>query len=183
MELSNTSYTVLGMLRMGLRTGYEIKRFVDKTTRFFWAASYGQIYPELKRLEEAGLVRGQADPGSGRGRTTYELTDAGQAALHDWLATRADPVYEVRDENLLKFFFADALEPEGVRELLRAKREYHESIVEHLRSMEPHAAAGKRGRFPYLTLQFGLGFHGWIVDWCREMEDELAGAPAAPARS
>ena len=40
------------------RSGYEIKAAVDDTTRFFWAASYGQIYPELKRLSEAGLVEG-----------------------------------------------------------------------------------------------------------------------------
>ena len=27
----------------------EIKQLVDKATRFFWAASYGQIYPLLKQ--------------------------------------------------------------------------------------------------------------------------------------
>ena len=49
------------MLRLGRRTGYEIKSLVDVSTRFFWAASYGQIYPELARLEELGLVKGEAD--------------------------------------------------------------------------------------------------------------------------
>jgi DNA-binding PadR family transcriptional regulator len=50
MELTHTAYVVLGMLRHEPRSGYEIKTVVDKSTRFFWAASYGQIYPELKRL-------------------------------------------------------------------------------------------------------------------------------------
>ena len=58
MELSKTAYVILGMLRLGKRTGYEIKSRVDVSTRFFWAASYGQIYPELKRLEDAGPDRG-----------------------------------------------------------------------------------------------------------------------------
>jgi DNA-binding PadR family transcriptional regulator len=44
---------VLGLDRAGPRSGYDIKRVVDKSIRF-WAASYGQIYPELKWLEEAG---------------------------------------------------------------------------------------------------------------------------------
>ena len=57
-ELTPTGKVILGMLAFGKNTGYEIKQFVDKTTRFFWAASYGQIYPELKRLEDQGLVRG-----------------------------------------------------------------------------------------------------------------------------
>ena len=68
MELSKTSYVILGMLRLGKRTGYDIKALVDVSTRFFWAASYGQIYPELKRLEEAGLVRGEREAGDARRR-------------------------------------------------------------------------------------------------------------------
>ncbi len=49
MELSKTSYVILGMLRKGPKSGYEIKAKADISTRFFWAISYGQIYPELKR--------------------------------------------------------------------------------------------------------------------------------------
>ena len=43
MDIGATGYVVLGMLRLGKRPGYEIKQLVDKSTRFFWAASYGQI--------------------------------------------------------------------------------------------------------------------------------------------
>ncbi len=58
MELSPTAYVILGMVSREPRSGYEIKAVVDNTTRFFWAASYGQIYPELKRLSAAGLIEG-----------------------------------------------------------------------------------------------------------------------------
>src|SRR5262245_15633816 len=55
-EQTPTAYVILGMLKIGRRTGYDIKQMVDFSTRFFWATSYGQIYPELKTLEENGLI-------------------------------------------------------------------------------------------------------------------------------
>ena len=124
MELSATAYVVLGMLRHEPRSGYEIKAAVDKTTRFFWAASYGQIYPELRRLEEAGLIEGHAEPRGGRQRKVYELTGAGHAELRDWLARGAE-VLEMRDEGLLKLFFASA-GPEAAIEIVNAKQRLHE---------------------------------------------------------
>src|SRR3954452_17926087 len=103
-EPSPTAYVVLGMLRLGKRTGYDIKKLVDKSTRFFWAASYGQIYPELKRLEEAGLIRGEADPRDGRQRRAYELTKEGDEALDEWLRDPDDITIDTRDSALLKLF-------------------------------------------------------------------------------
>src|SRR5436190_16003641 len=100
--LTPTGRVILGMIAFGRRTGYDIKQLVDKSTRHFWAASYGQIYPELKRLEERGLIRGRSEPSGGRARTVYELTDAGRTALLAWLASDAEPLYELRDEGMLK---------------------------------------------------------------------------------
>src|SRR2546425_9449838 len=111
MELAPTGRVVLGMLSLGKRTGYEIKQLVDVSTRLFWAASYGQIYPELKRLEDAGLIEGEDAPAGGRQRRSYRLTPEGEAALHDWLVSDGAPVREVRDEALLRLFFADLLSP------------------------------------------------------------------------
>src|SRR2546425_7117117 len=108
MELSKTSYVILGMLKLGRRTGYEIKSLVDVSTRFFWVASYGQIYPELARLGELGLVLGEEDRSNGRRRKAYELTAAGERALREWL-TSDEPLHiELRHEGALKFFFSDA---------------------------------------------------------------------------
>jgi len=88
-------------------SGYEIKSIVDKSTRLFWAASYGQIYPELRRLTQARLIEGEARPQRDRKRNVHRLTPAGRNQLRTWL--KADPeVFEVRDEGLLKLFFARA---------------------------------------------------------------------------
>src|SRR3954454_592667 len=102
MEHSSTAYVILGMLGWRPMSGYEIKSLVDKSVRLFWAASYGQIYPELRRLSSAGLIEGKASPQGGRRRNVYRLTAAGRKELRAWLG--ADPeVFEVRDEGLLKF--------------------------------------------------------------------------------
>src|SRR5438270_11834984 len=101
-ELTPTGRVILGMLMLGKRTGYEIKQLVDKSTRHFWAASYGQIYPELRRLEEQGLITSHPEPSGGRARTVLDLTDAGRGALDDWLYSDTDVLYELRDEGMLK---------------------------------------------------------------------------------
>jgi DNA-binding PadR family transcriptional regulator len=171
MDLSPTARVLLAMIRKGRRTGYEIKQLVDVSTRFFWAASYGQIYPELKRLEAAGLIEGEDDPTGGRHRRAYSLTPAGDAALDAWLRSDEEPTYELRDEALLKLFFSDELPNAERLRIIRQMRARHQAVVDGLRSIEDFAAAD--GGPPYTTLKFGLGLHGWVVDWCRKQEEEL----------
>src|SRR5262245_32091638 len=108
LDLSPTAHVILGMVSREARSGYEIKALVDQTTRFFWAASYGQTYPERKRLAEAGLIEGVDAPRGERKRTVYAITAAGEAALKRWLR-QAPATYELREEGLLKLFFAGVL--------------------------------------------------------------------------
>ena len=173
-DLSPTGRVICGMIALGRRTGYDIKALVDKSTRLFWVASYGQIYPELKRLEGAGLIRASA-PEGGRRRTEYELTDDGRAALHEWLTSKDELTYEVRDEGLLKFFFGAAMEPGEVIEQLEAMAQKHEGIVAHLRTIEPVAAPaeGEPPGFTYLTALGGIEFHEFLAGWCRRMQDVI----------
>ena len=170
-ELSPTGRVILGMIALGKRTGYDIKAFVDKTARYFWAVSYGQIYPELKRLEDQGLVRGRPEPSGGRARTVYELTEAGTAALQRWLEPDGEPLYELRDEGMLKLFFSDSL-PERRIDIVRAMRTREERALAHLRSLEPHASKGPTGS--YLTLQMGIELTEATIKWCEATERQLA---------
>jgi DNA-binding PadR family transcriptional regulator len=183
MGLSSTAYVILGMVSREPRSGYEIKALVDDTTRFFWAASYGQIYPELKRLSEAGLVEGSDVPRGERKRTVYAITGDGRRALEDWLRQPPQTV-EMREEGLLKLFFAGVLPPEQAAETLRSMREYRLGIAARLRAMEP-AAEEKLEQdepFPLMVLQGGIEFNEWFADWCERMEARLLD-PAPPERS
>jgi PadR family transcriptional regulator AphA len=178
---SKTAYVILGMLSLGKRTGYEIKSLVDVSTRFFWAASYGQIYPELKRLEEGGLIRGEEDASDGRRRRTYELTAAGRKALHEWLISDQPLVRELRHEGVLKLFFSDVLEPEEQLEQIRRIRAEHEAVRDRLREIEPgarEADEAKGLRFTLLTLDWGIAYQDAMIDWCKRAERELTAVEA-----
>jgi len=138
------------MIAIGKQTGYDIKQLVDKSTRHFWGASYGQIYPELRKLEQQGLVRGTPEPAGGRARTVYALTSEGQAALERWLSSAEEPLFELRDEGLLRLFFSD-LAPGRQLQLVAAIRGRQERKLEQLRTIGAGMDAGHCG--PRLTLE------------------------------
>jgi DNA-binding PadR family transcriptional regulator len=170
-QLSPTAYVILGMVLKEARSGYEIKGLVDGSTRFFWAASYGQIYPELKRLSEAGLVQGIDSPTGGRKRTVYEITADGEEELRAWLRQPPE-TFEMREEGLLKLFFADVLPREEAAEILRAMRAHRLAVRDQLRAMEPMAEE-KGDPFPLMVLRGGVEFTEWFADWCERMEAQI----------
>jgi PadR family transcriptional regulator, regulatory protein AphA len=180
-SLSATAYVILGMLRKGPLSGYEIKAKVDRSTRFFWTASYGQIYPELKRLSEIGLVAGSDQPTGGRRRTVYEITADGEEELKAWLRQPPE-VWEMRDEGLLKVFFADVLPPQEAVEIVRVMRAEREAANRTLRELEP-SKDEEMDAYPLTVLRCGIEFTDWFVDWCKRTEERiLAAAPQRRSR-
>jgi DNA-binding PadR family transcriptional regulator len=161
---------VLGLLGFGPMSGYDIKSTVDRSTRFFWAASYGQIYPELRRLEKEGLIRGEDAPNGARGRRVYELTAEGRQALADWLHGTTTTV-EYRDESLLRLIFADALPREEALGLLEARKRGHEEYLGTLRAIA--ARPGQDPDFVDLVLRWGIEFNEWGADWCERHLERL----------
>ena len=179
-ELTPTGRVILGMIRMGKRTGYDIKQLVDVSARFFWTASYGQIYPELKRLEEAGLVTGEPEPTGGRPRTVYSLTAAGEEALDAWLGAGGDLVYELRDEGLLKLFFSQGRDADSVREVARSARRRSEEVAARLRELDPDVDDPEPG--PLMVLRFGIALNEWMADWWAQAERRAGRATTAKER-
>ena len=174
MELNPTSHVLLGALSMGSKTGYGIKAMLDKSTRFFWATSYGQIYPELKRLAEAGLIVGEEAADDGRRRIEYRITPIGQEALRDWLRDPPE-VFEMRDEGLLKLFFAAAAEPEDAVDTLREMQERREELERQLRELVPKAEALSADTpYPLLVLRAGIEYARLFARWCEQTADELS---------
>jgi DNA-binding PadR family transcriptional regulator len=179
-SLTPTARVILGMLKLGVATGYDIKRVIDTSTRFFWTASYGQIYPELKRLRKAGLVRAEQAPRGKVKRTVHSLTPKGEQALHDWLADSEDVLFEIRDESLLRLFFSDLLSRDEVIVNLRTQQHVFDLILERFREIEVDAKAGvAEGRvYPYVALRYGIDFITFSRDWYAETARRLdAGEP------
>lgn len=175
-NLNPTAYVILGFVRKAPRSGYEIKSLVDDSTRFFWAASYGQIYPELKRLAADGLVLGEDSPTGGRKRTVYEITTAGEEELKRWLRLPPE-TFEMREEGLLKLFFAAALEPTEAVEIVRAMRAHRLAARDRLLAIQAKQTGGPGADpFPMVVLRSGIEFAEWFVDWCERTEAEILAA-------
>src|SRR4029077_15378870 len=103
--------------------------------------SYGQIYPELKRLTESGLIRSEDASKGTRQRTLYHLTTKGKQTLHTWAANPAIQSLEIRDEMLLKLFFADAMSRKETVPPLEAMKPPPQEVASGLRAQEPMSAA------------------------------------------
>jgi DNA-binding PadR family transcriptional regulator len=170
MKQTAVTPVILGLLSLGARSGYDIKNAVDSSTRFFWAASYGQIYPELRRLEAEGLIAGEDSPNGGRDRRVYKLTAAGRKALTEWLLGRTVTI-ELRDESLLRLFFSDALPREQALGLLEARKRGHEEYLAVLRAIDERP--GTDPEFVDLVLRWGIDFNEWGVKWCEEQLKRL----------
>jgi PadR family transcriptional regulator, regulatory protein AphA len=168
--LSATARVILGLLKFAPRTGYDVKRVTDYSTRFFWRASYGQIYPELRALEKAGLVRSREEPYGRRRRRVYELTADGERSLDDWLRSETDQ-YELRDEGLLRLFFGELVSNEELLALVRRRREIFENhatlfreIARDLGEIEGPSAE---------VLRYGIDLMEWNAVWWADLERRL----------
>ncbi len=170
MKLNNTAVVILLVLNRAPRSGYEVKQFIDSSARFFWAASYGRIYPELKRLAAEGLIEGSDESLGARAKTMYSLTDQGREELEQWYALTPETL-ELRDEAMLKIFFGDAFDPGLVADHVSTRRRSSERVLADLRAIEPKVAElAETDPYPYETLRCGLAMHEAVVAWCDSAE-------------
>jgi PadR family transcriptional regulator, regulatory protein AphA len=170
MEPTAVTWAVLGLLASRPRSGYDIKQAIDRTIRHFWAASYGQIYPELKRLEAAGWIEGTDGSRGGRSRRVYSITPRGTSELRGWMYAEETRI-ELRDESLLRLFFADTLPREEALGLLAGRREGYRAMLEYLRSLDD--GTGPDPAFVDLVYRWGLDYCEWGIEWCERQERRL----------
>jgi DNA-binding PadR family transcriptional regulator len=170
-SLSNSAAAVLGMIALGARSGYEIRRAAELSLRFFWALGPPQIYAELRRLEKAGFVAGRDDSQGRRPRRSYEATSLGRAALTEWATSRPPAPLELRDVLLLQLFFADIADTADVTALLARIRERSlEALATFDEQIMPAAVRTHQRGFaqPKVVAEFGMALHQFIVKWCEE---------------
>lgn len=170
-NLSSTARVILGLLAWQPRTGYEIKQVTDRSTRFFWGASYGQIYPELRRLEAAGLVESREEPRGRVPRRIFSITTAGRTALEAWLEEPVES-YEVRDEGLLKLFFGDLMSAEQRLDLVRRRRVWYEESAAMFRRIGEEL--GELDETSGTVLRYGVELMDWDAAWWRDLERRLS---------
>ena len=169
---NKTLYAILGMLSHEDLTGYDIKKRIDNSIRFFWDAGYGQIYPNLKALKKEGLVTMRVEAGENRpNRIIYAISETGREELKKWLAT---PVGEehVRYEILLKLFFGSLLPAEEnikkVEEFQSRNRAYLEIMQGFKSCLEDALKENEDHLYYLLTVLLGEKIYRAHLEWADE---------------
>ncbi len=153
-----------------------------------WTALPSQIYPELGKLEQQGMlthyVVEQQDHRPDK--KVYEITEAGRKALRQWV-TEPTPAASIRDEFILKTYSLWLSNPEEVIEHFREHERTHQKhLAEHeatlARLQREWGTALEQADSPLfsssLALHYGIEYERTYVSWCQwvilQLEDHIA---------
>ncbi|MEV4610974.1 PadR family transcriptional regulator [Kitasatospora sp. NPDC049258] len=153
-------------------SGLELTRRFDRSIGYFWSATHQQIYRELGRLEESGLIRELPHEAAARGgRKEYEVLPAGRAELVGWVAEQQDPK-PVRDALLLRLRAAATVGAAGLDTELARHLGLHRAQLAEYREIErrdfPADSAERENRLQHLVLQAGIKLEAFWVEWLTE---------------
>ncbi|MGH3365688.1 MAG: PadR family transcriptional regulator [Nocardioidaceae bacterium] len=171
--LPTTSYALLGLLTFGQElTGYELKQWADSTLGFYWVSpAMSQIYTELGRLRDRGMVDALVTEGPGaRVTTRYRINAKGSAELRRWL-TDSKPEFPVLKHPVaLRLLLGHLVDPATVRSMLD---EFDAALAERraqLQKVYDSIPADEAFHHPALVAQWGLAY----LDRERETVEEIA---------
>jgi DNA-binding PadR family transcriptional regulator len=144
--LTTTSYGVLSILALRDHSTYDLTRQMRISLHYMWPRAESNVYAEPKRLVAAGLASSREEWTGSRRRTVYSITDAGLAALAEWLASpSARQRYE--SEALLKVLFAENGTKDDLLATIRGVREDAIAVLDHFLEFADVYEAGE-GEYP-----------------------------------
>lgn len=158
-------HSVLGLLVIQPSTGYELAQRFDRTLRNAWHASHSQIYPELAKLQDEGMVEVVGE-GARRSRT-YGATERGREELVRWM-TEEEPVRTQRNETAVRWFLLALVPPEERRAPLEREIAHTSAELAGLEEIE----AGMSADQPFRpTVELALRMNTVMLEWLREQLD------------
>ena len=165
-KIPATAWAVLGILSFGRElTGYDIKNWSDAILHFFyWSPATIQIYTELRRLEDLGLVRSRTVARDEvRDKTVYAITPIGTEALRSWQATVDAEAPVLKHGVLLRIWLGHLAEPDRLRE----------QIAEHHARLLAELAAAKESQ-EQADAQPEWAYPALVASWAvRRIESEI----------
>lgn len=188
--VSALGHALLGLLARGPATGYDLTRAMDRRLAYFWSARHSQVYPELARLEAAGLVEHEVVDGAGpRPTKRYAPTESGMAELLEWILQGPEESVE-RDSTLLRVSSLWLVDRAAARELVERVRQHSADRLELYREFaaefEADPAAHDPGRPEFstrATVEAGLRFHAGRLGWCEWLDQQLGAISPSRARA
>jgi len=108
-------------------SGYDLAKNFDASIGFFWRASHQQIYRELGRLREKGLVISEEVSQNGKpNRIIHTLTPAGKKAIRSW-STKPAKHPSLKDDMLVKFYALENVDLDALKDQLTIRIEQHQT--------------------------------------------------------
>ncbi|MFE0702386.1 PadR family transcriptional regulator [Streptomyces sp. NPDC058872] len=167
-------HAVLAALLEGEASGYDLAKIFDVSVANFWAATPQQLYRELDRLAEAGLITARVVEQERRpNKRVFSITESGRRDLAVYTATPPRPS-AVRDELMVQVQACDEGDTAAVRafvaqrmETARAKLARYDRMRERMldgRDEETYLGEAERVG-PYLTLMRGRFFEEENLRW------------------
>ena len=167
---------ILGLLCHEELTGYEIKKRINTTLKYFWSASYGSIYPTLNDLVNRGLATKREDTKNKRNKLIYTITDDGRKYLKEWLTLPVEKD-ELRYETLLKLFFGNEQGTEQAISHIAAFEEKTKKELQYLleaeKSLKNCLNDDTAHKYYLLTVEFGIKTYCTYLEWCKEAKKLL----------
>lgn len=179
---TTTSFAILCLLAVKDWTTYELAQQMDRSVGGMWPRAASVVYEEPKRLVRLGFAQSSRRATGRRASTVYSITDAGRAALAEWLAEPgAAPTLAY--EALLKVAFADHGSIEGLRRNLKAIRDHAEADLAEARArVREYAETG--GPFPDRLPVIALAARFFVeqaeaqrrwIDWLEQVTSDWEG--------
>ena len=165
------NYIILGMIFDCTASGYDIKKYIQKGIGIFYKASYGSIYPTLKKLTEDGLVTVTEEEQGARQKKLYTITAKGQQIFLKWLSEPISPEEgNGNNSHLARVYFYDKLPYETVKQQLL---DYELNNTIYLRKLlllkDNFQSPEIQGKYYYKisTLYYGIAILQETIRWCQ----------------
>ena len=109
-------FALLGPLSQTPLHGYELRKRMGTIFGPFRALSFSVLYPQLRRMLEAGLIEESVvDSPSRRSRIVYDITDKGQARFESLTETVSPETWEDEGFEIRFAFFSPTSSKNRVR--------------------------------------------------------------------
>jgi DNA-binding PadR family transcriptional regulator len=170
-------HALLALLSEGPKYGLQLRHEFEARTGEVWPLNVGQVYTTLQRLERDGLVEADgADDGPQRG---YSITDAGAAALTEWLRTPPEMAQPPRDELLIKVLVAVQVPGVDVQDVIQVHRRHLLELMQRYTAVK--AESSEADVALNLVVDAELFRFEAAVRWLDTAEVRLRHAPAPTA--
>lgn len=165
---------ILGIIFEKDLAGYDIKKIIENSFGVYYKASFGSLYPALKRLSAKGFVFAYEEPQGGRKKIFYHITDSGKNAFIEWLTTPMD-VLNGTNPNITKIYFFHRLSIDKREHLLLDFEEKNKQYLQKLedlkmqfQQMEPHPDF----YYKLSTLYYGISLTKKTIQWCKHIREQ-----------